>query len=307
MSVPFNRPIVCPKFIGRTHDLAALRVLVEEAKNCQGHVALICGEAGIGKSRLVTEVKTYAAQQGFLLLQGNCFQTDNSFPYAPLRDLLRTYLTNTIEDNIDLEPYVHDLSKLLPDLPLLLPHLVILPSKEVPSDPEQEKRRIFTTLTHFITHETMRQPVVCVIEDLHWCDDATLEFLFSLMHRCSQRPLFFLFTYRDDEVQPALRHFLAQLNRERLSQEFPLSHLSRDNISSMLQVIFALPRPVQAETLDAIYTLTEGNPFFVEETLKSLVTKGEIFYADGTWQRKPLQELQPLKVYRMRYNREQTT
>ncbi len=291
MAVLFNRPVVCPTLIGRTHDLAALHLLVAEAKNSQGHVALICGEAGIGKSRLVTEVKTYAANQGFLLLQGNCFQTDNSFPYAPLHDLLRTYLTNSVEATIDLEPYMHDLSKLLPDLQLLLPHLVISPLGEVTSDPEQEKRRIFTTLTHFFTHEMMRQPVMCVIEDLHWCDDTTLEFLFSLMRRCSQQPIFFLFTYRNDEVQPTLRQFLAQLNHERLSQEIPLSNLSRDNISGMLQVIFALQRPVQADTLDTIYTLTEGNPFFVEETLKSLVTKGEIFYADGTWQHKPLQEL----------------
>ena len=291
MDVLFNRPIVCPTLIGRTDDLAALRVLVEEAKSKQGRVALVNGEAGIGKSRLVTEVKTYATHQGFLLLQGNCFQTDNSFPYAPLRDLLRAYMTNHLEGNIDLEPYVHDLLKLLPDLPLLLPHLVTLSSKETPYDPEQEKRRIFTTLTHFFTYETMRQPVLCIIEDLHWCDDTTLEFLFSLIRRCSQQPIFFLFTYRNDEVQPALRHFLTQLNRERLSQEFSLSHLSRDNISSMVQMIFALPRPVQADTLDAIYTLTEGNPFFVEETLKSLVTKGEIYYADGNWQRKPLQEL----------------
>ncbi|GAC1434818.1 MAG: hypothetical protein NVS4B1_33260 [Ktedonobacteraceae bacterium] len=294
MTVSFNRPVVCPTLIGRTYDLAALRLLVEGVKaveSKQSHAALVSGEAGIGKSRLVTEVKTYAAHQGFLLLQGNCFQTDNSFPYAPLRDLLRSYLTNSIEGDIDLEPYVHDLSKLLPDLPLLLPHLVTLPSKETTPDPEQEKRRIFTTLTHFFTHETMRQPVVCVIEDLHWCDDTTLEFLFSLMRCCSQQPIFFLFTYRNDEVQPALRHFLAQLNRERLSQEIPLSPLSRDNISSMVQVIFALPRPVQADTLDTIYTLTEGNPFFVEETLKSLVTNGEIFFVNGTWQRKPLQEL----------------
>ena len=294
MDVSFNRPVLCPTFIGRTHDLAALRLLVEDVKgigNSQVRAALVSGEAGIGKSRLVTEMKTYAINQGFLLLQGNCFQTDNSFPYAPLRDLLRTYLTNSIEDNIDLELYIQDLSKLLPDLPLLLPHLVTLPAREATSDPEQEKRRIFTTLTHFFTQQAERQPVVCVIEDLHWCDDTTLEFLFSLIRRCSQKPLFFVFTYRSDEVQPALRHFLTQLNRERLSQEFPLSHLSRDNISSMIQMIFALQRPVQTDTLDAMYTLTEGNPFFVEETLKSLVTKGEIYYADGTWQRKPLQEL----------------
>ena len=294
MDITFNRPVLCPTFIGRTHDLATLRLLVEgvkDAGNKQGHVALVNGEAGIGKSRLVTEVKSYAAHQGFLLLQGNCFQSDNSFPYAPLRDLLRSYLTNHTETGIELEPYVHDLSKLLPDLPLLLPHFVVLPSREVITDPEQEKRRIFTTLTHFFTQQVAGQPVICVIEDLHWCDDATLEFLFSLIRQCSQKPLFFLFTYRNDEIQPALRHFLTQLNRERLSQEFPLSHLSRDEISNMIQVIFALERPVQTDSLDAIYTLTEGNPFFVEETLKSLVTKGEIYYEDGTWQRKPLQEL----------------
>jgi len=294
MDVLFNRPVVCPTFIGRTHDLADLRLLVEGVKDAegkQGHTALVSGEAGIGKSRLVTEVKTFAANQGFWLLQGNCFQTDNSFPYAPLRDLLRSYLSNHAETDMNLEPYVHDLSKLLPDLPLLLPHLVVVPPREVTSDPEQEKRRIFTTLSHFFTQQAERQPVVCVIEDLHWCDDATLEFLFSLIRYCSHRPLFFLFTYRSDEVQPTLQHFLTQLNRERLSQEFALSHLSRDNISSMIQVIFSLQRPVQTDSLDAIYTLTEGNPFFVEETLKSMVTKGEIYYADGTWQCKPIQEL----------------
>jgi DNA-binding CsgD family transcriptional regulator/tetratricopeptide (TPR) repeat protein len=291
MTVPFNKPVVCPRLIGRTHDLAALHSLVEDVKSGQGRTALVSGEAGIGKSRLAKEVKTYATNQGFLLLQGNCFQADSSFPYAPLRDLLRTHLTNHVKANIDLEPYVHDLSKLLPDLPLLLPHLVSLPSQEVSSDPEQEKRRIFSTLTHFFTHQAVQQPVVCVIEDLHWCDDTTLEFLFSLTRRCSQQSLFFLFMYRSDEVQPALRRFLAQLNRERLAQEFLLSYLSRDDIHIMLQAIFALQRPVLADTLDAIYTLTEGNPFFIEEILKSLVTTGEIFYDDGTWKRKTLQEL----------------
>ncbi len=291
MNVLFNRPVVCPTLIGRTHDLAALHLLVESVKSGLGHAALVSGEAGIGKSRLLTEVKIFAAQQGFLLLQGNCFQTDSSFPYAPLRELLRTHLTLHVEPNIDLEPYMHDLAKLLPDLPLILPHLVSLSSQESMSDPEQEKRRIFSTLTHFFIQQAVRQPVVCVIEDLHWCDDVTLEFLFSLMRRCSQQSLFFLFTYRSDQVQPALRHFLAQLNRERLAQEYLLSHLSRDDIHSMLQAIFTLQRPVQADVLDAIYTLTEGNPFFLEEILKALVTTGEIFYADGTWQRKPLQEL----------------
>ncbi|HEU0001416.1 MAG TPA: tetratricopeptide repeat protein [Ktedonobacteraceae bacterium] len=291
MVVSFNRPVVCPTLIGRAHDLEALNLLVDSVKGGQGYAALVSGEAGIGKSRMVTEVKTYAAQQGFLSLQGNCFQVDNSFPYAPLRDLLRTYLISGVEAGDDLEPYAQDLSKLLPDLPLLLPRLVSSPSKEATSDPEQEKRRIFTTLTHFFVHQAARQPVLCIIEDLHWCDDTTLAFLLSVVRRCVQQPVLFLFTYRSDEVQPTLRHTLAQMNRERLAQEFPLSHLSRDDIQAMLQAIFALQGPVLPETLDALLILTEGNPFFIEEILKSLVTAGEIFYAGGTWKRKSLQEM----------------
>jgi predicted ATPase/DNA-binding CsgD family transcriptional regulator len=291
MIVPFNRPVVCPAFIGRAHDLAALHQLVENVKSREGHAALVSGEAGIGKSRLVAEVKTYAAHHGFLPLQGNCFSTDSSFPYAPLRDLLRTYLTSGVEVTIDLEPYVFDLSKLLPDLPLLAPQFVISPSTEAIADPEKEKRRIFTTLTHFFMHQAARQPVLCIIEDLHWCDDITLEFLLSVVRRCAQHPILFLFTYRSDEVQPALRPLLAQLNRERLTQEFALSHLSRENVQAMVQAIFALQGPVLPETLNALVTLTEGNPFFIEEILKSLVMTGEIFYADGTWKRKSFQEM----------------
>jgi predicted ATPase len=68
--------------IGRAVDLTALQALIDQTKQGKGQVALISGEAGIGKSRLVAEAKTYAANQGFLLLQGNCFQTDRVFPYA---------------------------------------------------------------------------------------------------------------------------------------------------------------------------------------------------------------------------------
>src|SRR5947209_9556252 len=94
MERPVNRPLLCPEIIGRTPEFAALRSLVEQATGEQGHIALIAGEAGIGKSRLVTGVKTYAASHGFLLLQGSCFPTDHAIPYAPLLDLLRAFLTS---------------------------------------------------------------------------------------------------------------------------------------------------------------------------------------------------------------------
>src|SRR5579859_4945341 len=85
-------PIICPKLIGRADHLSALRLMVERTLHGQGQVALCCGEAGIGKSRLAAEVKTYARQQEFLVLQGNCFPNDRSYPYAPILDLLRSFV-----------------------------------------------------------------------------------------------------------------------------------------------------------------------------------------------------------------------
>ena len=93
------------------------------------------------------------------------------------------------------------------------------------------------------------------------------------------------------EIRSSLSHWLTQLNRERLTQEFLLARLSRGDLDVMLRAIFALPRSRQLELPNLLYTLTEGNPFFVEEILKSLIAAGGIFYEDGTWDRRPLNEL----------------
>src|SRR5579859_7126498 len=87
-----SAPVLCPVFIGRMPERDALSRLMDRTRSGQGQVALVCGEPGIGKSRLVAEAKAYAAAQGFLLLlEGQCFQTDSAFPYAPLLDLFRAY------------------------------------------------------------------------------------------------------------------------------------------------------------------------------------------------------------------------
>src|SRR5258708_19611095 len=82
---------MCPVFIGRAPERDALHQLIDRTRSGQGQVALVCGEAGIGKSRLVAEAKIYAAQRDFLLLEGQCFQTDSAFPYAPLLHLFPSY------------------------------------------------------------------------------------------------------------------------------------------------------------------------------------------------------------------------
>ncbi len=125
MAVSFNKPVVCPVLIDRVNDLAALYGLIGQARSGKGQVALLSGEAGIGKSRLVAETKAYAAARDFLLLQGNCFQTDLSYPYAPVLDLLRSSATRfSATISADLAPFARELHQLLPDLVPLPPDLV---------------------------------------------------------------------------------------------------------------------------------------------------------------------------------------
>lgn len=75
-----DRPLLCPVLIGRTDDLAACRALLIQAQSGKGVLVLVCGEAGIGKSRLVAEVKTEALAHDFWLVQGSCFPTDHAIP-----------------------------------------------------------------------------------------------------------------------------------------------------------------------------------------------------------------------------------
>lgn len=280
-----NRPLLCPQIIGRTPELAALRSLVEQAKGGgQGHIALIAGEAGIGKSRLVTELKTTAVAQGFLVVQGACFPTDLTYPYAPLLDLLRALVAFNPKASLtaSVETLARDIFPLLPEL---------VPDQTIPPlrlEPEQEKRRLFAVLATFFLHLSTQAPVLLIIEDVHWSDETSLDFLHYLARRSASQPLLLLVTYRHEEMQPELSSWLAQLDRERLAHEVRLVPLSRNEVDTMLSAIFEerhtsfdMRRFLHGELLDTLYTLTEGNPFFVEETISSLIVEGDILYVQG--------------------------
>jgi tetratricopeptide (TPR) repeat protein/DNA-binding CsgD family transcriptional regulator len=289
MEARFPSPITCPVVIGRVQELTTLRLLVDRVHSGEAQVVLLSGEAGIGKSRLVAEAKASAAAHGFLLLEGQCFQTDSAFPYAPLLDLFRAYFARwarwaptSLPDTT--HSFASTLSRLLPELALLFPDLATFPTP--PSvDPEEEKRRLFAAMTHFVMEQAAQHPVLLVVEDIHWCDDLSLDLLLHLARRCRQVPLLLLATYRSEELHPRLRRWLAQLDRERLAQECSLERLARAEVAAMLHAILETKQEIDADLLDTLYTGSEGNPFFVEELLKSLMTAGELVCVNGTWKR----------------------
>ena len=296
MSTPFgSKSVICPVLIGRTAITEALDRLVEQVveKTDAPRIALLSGEAGVGKSRMVAEMKARAVQHGWSHFQGNCYETDRTLPYAPLLDMLRAFCATSSIDEVTaaFELAAPDLIHLLPELRSFFPDLEPAP----PIEPDPEKRRIFRALAQYFMRLIKEQPHLIVIEDLHWSDDTSLEFILYLARQLAIQPVpwILLFTYRSDESHPSLTHFLAELDRTRIASEFPLPLLTPAEVETMLRAIFEQPRPVRTEFLNAIYTLTEGNPFFIEEVLKSLLVTGGIFYSekDRIWDRKPMSEL----------------
>ncbi len=279
MPATFDEPVVCPRQIGRDDQLAALRQVAERVATGSGQTVLVAGEAGIGKSRLVREFGERLGREGWVVQQGTCFERDRLLPYAPFLYALHALLTTLPPAEVErcLGPALPDLARLLPELGL--------PQAEMASAPEEEKRRIFYALGGVVPRLAARHPLLLVIEDLHWADDTSLELLAVLARRVPREPILLLGTYRDDEVGNGLGYLLDELDRSRQAIKLRLTRLGRGEVAAMLRAIFEPDRPIHQKFLEAIYALTEGNPSFVEELLRSLVDAG------GSWDRPPVNEL----------------
>jgi DNA-binding CsgD family transcriptional regulator len=276
-----------PRLIGRETQLKTLDGLLDSALLKRGRVALIAGEAGIGKSCFAREVKAGAEGRAVRALEADCFEPDQSVPYGALFDLFESLFRSTPDLAALFGSSASVLIKWIPILQSALPD--IAPAS--PIEPQQEKRRFFNALTDFFLRLAENRPLLIVVEDLHWSDDASLDFWLHLAHRIASHPILLLMTYRSDQIPRKLGRFLSELNRERLATVVELNPLSREQVDAMLRAIFDLLRPVRTEFLDAIYRLSDGNPFFIEEVLKSLISSGEIYYDDGAWNRKSVDEL----------------
>ena len=288
--------ILSPILIGREAELTTLVQALLAAQRGTGQCILIAGEAGVGKTRLLSALRQRAVGERFVVLEGHCFEQDTSFPYALWIDALRHLFAWRDAADIAnlLGPLAAEVVKLLPELALLLP--VVEPTPTL--DPESEKRRLFEALARFAAQLAAACPLLIVFEDLHWCDAASLDFLRAFTHRLIDRPMLLIATYRSDEQPPQLIRFLAQANRERAADHLVLAPLARHHAAEMIRTILKIEQLPGGAFLDVIMQLTEGNPFFIEEILKTMAETGQVLSAVDMWKRQSAKELQvPLSVY----------
>ena len=251
---------------------------------------LVSGEPGIGKTRLVRELRTEVQVAGDRVLVGECYAGGGA-PYAPFAQILRRAFRNGVGDQLAaaLPDFVlADLLTLAPSLRLRFPDITPNP----PLDPKSQQQRLFESVVALCRALCDRAPLLLVLEDAHWADSGSLALLRHLARRTHRQPLLLVATYREvelDQTRP-FQEVLLDLNRERLATRLRLSRLDREGTRDMLGVLFAAE--ISPEFLDGIYTETEGNPFFVEEVCKALVESGQVFITDGSWDRPGMEEME---------------
>jgi len=196
-----RQPIASSSLIGRALQIEALQTVLDETQSKQGRSVLLSGEAGIGKSRLLREFVAGVDTARIRVLQGSCRENDTGLAYGPLIDALRGYfMPDPSPKMANLPgPLAEQLVALLPELAPVQANLSTPPTLS----PELEKRRLFEMLLQFLRHLSAPGALLLIIEDIHWCDETSLEFLQLLAHRLhGTLPIFLLLTTRPQADAP---------------------------------------------------------------------------------------------------------
>jgi tetratricopeptide (TPR) repeat protein len=278
------------RMTGRRGEMAQLRDLWDHAQGGHSHMALVSGEPGVGKTRLAHEVIVLASLQGATVLRGGCYEFEATTPYLPWVEGLRQWVGEQSPDALraSLGDTAPELARFAPEIEAKLG-----PQPPAPNVGEQQERlRLFDALARFLQTLAARKGLLVFLDDLHWADHGTLQLLHYVLRNMREDPMLVLGCYREIELDRShpLSAALVEWNRERLATRIPLARLSLEDTERMLATMFS-QQSVSADFAVAIHRETEGNPFFVEEVVKSLIENGQIYREDNRWQRKDVAEL----------------
>ena len=303
--------------MGRDAGQATLQGCVERLLAGEGQVLFVVGEAGIGKSRLIAELRSKVMRPVSEVspvstsdigpgplnwIEGRCLSYRQSLSYGPFLEIIRDWAGISPRDTeaqalarlrqrLD-ELAGQDTTDLLPYLASLL--MLPLPQESAERvrhlDAKGLQRRIYMALLDLLHSLARQRPLLIVLEDLHWADDISLDLLCHLIPIVATMPLLLCLVHRPLPEDAHRRPW--QVAQERVPQRCtlirlrPLSHQdSRQLVSNLLNV-----RQLPLAVAQVILTKAEGNPFFVEEIIRSLIDSGAVVRDDGGWRATPLVE-----------------
>jgi ABC-type oligopeptide transport system substrate-binding subunit/class 3 adenylate cyclase len=288
------------RLVGRDRELATARELVDSVLEGSGGVLYLVGEPGIGKTRLLSEIhevfeRSKPEHGRALWIEGRCVSYGESMPYWPLQDLLRSWLGVAADDpelrvrvalrrNVDrlfgdgameIYPYLGSLLglSLEPDAAARLAEL----------SPEASQYRTFEVIRELLRRLAVDGPVAVALEDLHWADATSLQLLERALPETESSALLFVLTTRPERDHPSWRVKEAtQRELPHRNRELPLEALSGDAGRELLHALVGegtLPPQMERRIIEP----AEGNPFFLEELVRSLVDAGALVHGEEGW------------------------
>lgn len=254
-------------FIGREKELAWLDEALQQVRQAQSRFYFLQGESGVGKTRLVEEWIS-RSQRPWYLLSGRAHEFESMIPYAPLAQALRIAAR---ESAIPWDlfqpppPWLPALLPLLPDLPAAFPGQKL--------EFAGAQYHIIESLGNFLLTLARHQPLVIYLDNLHWADGPTWNFLGYLAQRTWQLPLLLIGTLRVEDMPPERSRLLRKLVRKQLAEVRTLPRLSQSESNELVRALMPNTN-LDPVFLRRIYEEAEGNPFFVIETVRAVREAG---------------------------------
>ncbi|MFC1948539.1 protein kinase, partial [Chloroflexota bacterium] len=254
-------------FVGREDELKDLKVLYDGLTSSQGSLVMIEGEPGIGKSALCEQLAAYASSHEGVILNGHC--EESSIPYLAFIEVIRSYLLhhNVKDIKKHLGSTLTDLARIVPELGEGLNF-----KARTSGNPQEKRYRLIQAVSHFLTGTDRTKSCLVIIEDLHYADKGTLDMLVHICRNLSNSPLLVVVTCRDTATayNQVLSETLSEIRRIIDYRRISLDKLNSEEVGKLLSLFTG-----QGSTRDIaeeVYKKTEGNPLFVNEIIRYLMT-----------------------------------
>jgi hypothetical protein len=265
-------PLYRRTFVGREAELRQLKAAFEAAVSGDGSLIMVVGEPGIGKTAVTEQLGTYVAMRGGKALTGHCYEEGSSSrPYLAFIEALRAYVVQREPTDLskELGAGAADVARIVSEI---RDRVAVEP--RAPGDPEDDRWHLLEAVTGFLRNASSVQPLLVILEDLHWADRGTLDLLLHVSRNLHGARLMVVGTYRDIEVDRAhpLSSALAELRRGAAFQRVLLRGLDIPEVQKMLTAIAG--QDVPSSLAEAVHRQTEGNPLFIQEVVRYLVEEG---------------------------------
>jgi class 3 adenylate cyclase/tetratricopeptide (TPR) repeat protein len=285
--------------VGRHAELAAIKTCVNRLVDSQGGILSVIGDAGLGKSRLMTEIRRHFEGENLLWLEGRTLSYGQKMSYWPFREILWQYagIAEEDDDNEAWSKLEMSITTLFPaDSDEVLPYLASLIGLEVKGelgkklrylDGESAGKQVYLSSRRFFERAAGNHPLVLIFEDLHWADESSvllIEHLFPLIDRV---PLLLCGVSRPDVNVPAVRFRESALrDHERRYTEIRLNPLSPAECTDLMDNLLDIEN-LPSRVRQGILQKADGNPFFLEEIMRTLIDKGAVRPENGHWKAAP--------------------